>query len=248
MDERELRDTITTDLSDSAAYSQDSTSSQGGAPGSPLADTPVAESSVSETAAPAASPAQTSQPAQSSQTSESVRISPDLMNAYAANLFKTFFLFGVVIGGYFIAKNFVGLEAITGMIDELGLPSISLDLITKVLAGLAGLILFVVILKTSSLATLSFVFKGNDLTYSYGGFFKVTKTVSVTDILEVDYKVYSPFKSGDIILRISGTDKKDMTIPFVADAGRRYDEVKRLIWEKKSQMYKPDFGKVGAGS
>ncbi len=170
--------------------------------------------------------------------SEHVAVSPNLLLAYGANLLKVLFMFGVVIAAYFIAFEILGQNPFEGVLSEINSVfdiNITFDLVVKVVAGVAGLIFFLAILDTTSLTTKSLVIDGDDIVFSYGGFFKVSRQAKIEDIIRINYKG-SLFGVGTLEAEFSGTEEKSLKIPFVISVGAKCDRINALVRKKRKGL------------
>jgi hypothetical protein len=54
--------------------------------------------------------------------------------------------------------------------------------------------------------------------------------------VRVNFKPYSPARLGDIIVELTGTEEKTLTVPYVSKAEARCGLINKLISLKKSEQ------------
>ncbi|MFC1722666.1 hypothetical protein ACFL0V_00855 [Nanoarchaeota archaeon] len=158
-------------------------------------------------------------------------VTPDLIRAYGSNLFKIIMVYGSVVVSYFLTIYTMGENPFIQILNQFNIP---FELLIKVLAGFAAFILITVIFQTTSLTTKHLIFKGKNLTYSYGGFFKISKDTDISNVVAVHYHKYGLFDIGDIELEFSGTEEKSIFVPFVNKVEETCDSINQRIKHRHS--------------
>jgi hypothetical protein len=164
---------------------------------------------------------------------ETIRVSPSLINAYLIELSKALLIIGSVVGAYFLVRYLAGEDPFVGILDTLGIPVVWA---IRALIALACLLLVAVFFSTLSLTSYSLFFEGDSLTYSYGSFFKATNTTKIANITSVNFKPHSVLKLGDVVVELSGTEVKSVTVQYVAKAKDVSELINKLVIFKKSQQ------------
>jgi predicted PurR-regulated permease PerM len=159
-------------------------------------------------------------------------VSSALVKAYVINMGKSILFVAALAGIYFTALYFLGFNPVLDALEKIGVSAAWA--IRGVIAIIAAYFI-IIIFSVSSLASFELVFEGDNLTYSYGSFFKTTKTTSITNIIRVNYKLYSPMKIGDLVLELTGTDDKTLVVQYISRAKENCEIINKLISFKRSQ-------------
>jgi len=164
--------------------------------------------------------------------SAKVDVYPDLISAYLINMGKALILVGGIVGMYFLA---IRLLATNPFIDALN--TIGVDPVWGMRGAFAaiGIYFFLVLMDTLSLTSYGLVFADNNLTFSYGNIFKVRKTVPFSAVLRVNFNAYSPFKFGDVLVELTGTEIKQVKVRYVANAAAVCQQINQMIRQTVSQ-------------
>jgi hypothetical protein len=164
---------------------------------------------------------------------ERIEISPSVISAYLLELSKAFLIIASVVGAYFLVIFLAGEDPFVGILETLGIPAMWA---IRAFIALSCLLIVAVFFNALSLTSYSLFFEGDSITYSYGSFFKVTDTTKIANITSVNFKPHSPLKLGDIIVELSGTEVKSVTVQYVSNAKQQSELINKLIIFKKSQQ------------
>ncbi len=160
-----------------------------------------------------------------------IAVKSNLVAAYMLNMFKAILLIGGLIGAYFLILNLLGEDPINGVLDIIDIPFIW---VTQGVAGIMALVFIGIIFNTLSLTSYQIIFDGNNVTYSYGNFFKVTRSADITNVLRVNFREYSPSRLGDISIELTGTGDRTIKVQYVGHAARQADIINNIISARKS--------------
>ncbi|MBN1544762.1 PH domain-containing protein [Candidatus Woesearchaeota archaeon] len=170
---------------------------------------------------------------QDAQETERLDISPSLVQAYLLNVGKAILLVAALIGAFYFVQYIVGENPFISIFETLGLP---LVWVMRIVVACIAAYLVLIIFSTLSLTSYELVFEGDSLTYSYGSFFKVTKSTPVANIVRVNFKEYHPLKIGDIVVGFTGTEEKTLTVQFVSDARQRCELINKIIMIRMERL------------
>ncbi|MBU2560853.1 MAG: PH domain-containing protein [Nanoarchaeota archaeon] len=170
---------------------------------------------------------------QDTQDIERLDISPSLIEAYLINIGKAILLIAALIGAFYFVQYLVGENPFISIFETLGLPWVW---VTRIVVACIAVYLVLIIFSTLSLTSYELIFEGDTLTYSYGSFFKVTKSTPIANIVRVNFKEYNPLKLGDIVVEFTGTEVKELKVQYVSDAKRKCEWINKLISLKRSEQ------------
>ncbi len=170
---------------------------------------------------------------QSMEELDRLDISPNLVKAYLSDLTKTCLMICAISAGIYLGIYLAGEEVLTDMLARIGVPFVWLTWAAMVALG----VLFVLtIFKTLQLTSYELLFEGKTLKYSYGNFVKVTKEADMTTTISVNYKEYSPFKLGELIVTFTDAGQPALRVQYVDDAKYQCDMVNKLINLRRAQQ------------
>lgn len=159
-------------------------------------------------------------------------VSPNLMKAYLLNLLKAVIFIAGTIGAFYFIILIAGENPFIEIFETIGIPFLW---VKWALTGFFALFFILIIFNTLSLTSYELIFEGDTLTYSYGSFFKVTKSTEIANTIRVNYKEYKPMKIGDIIVGFTDTDKKDIVVQYVDKVKEQCDIINKIIHFKQAQ-------------
>ena len=160
-------------------------------------------------------------------------VSSNLIVAYLINMGKALLLIAGLVGVFYLVQYLMGVNPFVDILDTVGIP---LVWATRTAIACMGIFLFLIFLDTLSLTSYELVFEEDSLSYSYGSLFKRTKTTPTASIVRVNFKEYSPFKLGDILVEFTDTEERDLKIRYVSEAKQQCDLINKLMNFKKSQQ------------
>jgi hypothetical protein len=163
---------------------------------------------------------------------ERLEIYSDLIKAYFINMGKAVIFIVFLFALFFALEYFSGTNPFLDMFDTLGIP---LLWVTRAIMISIGFFLVISLLNTTALTSNGLVFQGDTLTYSYGSFFKVTKSTPISNITRVNYKKYGPLKLGDIMVEITGTEEALIKVQYVSDVKYKCELINKLANLKKAE-------------
>ncbi len=162
---------------------------------------------------------------------ERIVVSPSLISAYLLNMGKAVFFIAALVGAFYLVQHLAGSNPFAEAFGFFGIP---LLWGFRAFVVLSGLMLVLAFFSTLSLTSYELVFDGNNLAYSYGSFFKITRSTPVTNIIRVNFREYSPSSLGDITVELTGTEEKEIKVQFVSKAKEKCERINSLINQKKS--------------
>jgi len=163
---------------------------------------------------------------------EKMEIFSDLMKAYLINMGKAVIFIAFIFGLFFALEYFSGTNPFLDMFDTLGVPMLW---VTRAIIISIGFFLILSFFNTTALTSNGLVFQGDTLTYSYGSFFKVTKSTPISNITKVNYRKYAPLKLGDIMVEITGTEETLIKVQYVSDVKNKCELINKLANLKKAE-------------
>ncbi len=161
-----------------------------------------------------------------------LEVSSSLVKAYLINMGKSFAFIGSLMGSFYLTKYFLGSNPFEDVFSTIGIP---MDWVVYAILGFFALLLVITIFNTIALTSYSLVFEGDALTYSYGSFFKITKSTEIVNIIRVNFVEYRPFRVGDVVVEFTDTEERTLKVQYVSDAKEQCDLISKLITLKKSQ-------------
>jgi hypothetical protein len=164
---------------------------------------------------------------------EKIDISPSLMVAYLINIGKALIFMAVLAGAYSFVNYFAGTNLFLDTLNDIGIP---LVWATRAAIIFFGAFLALAFFLTLSLTSYEFIFEGDTLTYSYGSFFKTTRSTPIANIIRVNFHKYLLSGLGDIELELTGTEEKLIKVQYVRNAQNQCDLINKLINLKKSDV------------
>lgn len=164
---------------------------------------------------------------------EKIEIAPDLIKAYIINMGKAIIFVAAIAGAVYLVQYLAGTNPFVDIFNTLGIPMVW---VTRAIIAIIAIFFIITFFSTLSLTSYSLVFEADTLKYSYGSFFKVTRSTPISSVIQVNFKEYSPAKLGDIILELSGTEEKTLKVEYVPDAGYQAGLINRLIRFKTSEQ------------
>jgi hypothetical protein len=163
---------------------------------------------------------------------ERLEVSSSLMTAYLINMGKAIIFVAGLIGAFYLVLYITDTNPFIGMFETIGIPIVWA---TRVAIACIGIFLALAFFDTLALTSYRLVFEEDALSYSYGGFFKTTKSTPIANIVRVNFKEYKPLKLGDIIVEFTGTEEQILKVKYVSHAKEQCELVNKLISLKKSQ-------------
>jgi len=162
-----------------------------------------------------------------------LEISSDLVKAYLINMTKSLIFIAALVGVFYFVIYILGENPFVDAFNTLGIP-----LVWGKWAFIAFAALFLVsaLLNTLSLTSYGLVFEADNLKYSYGGFFKATKSTPIANIIRVNFKEYKPLQLGDIVVDFTGTEEKTLRVQYVSNAKHQCELINKLMNLKKSEQ------------
>jgi len=171
------------------------------------------------------------QPATQQPQLEKLEVFPSLIKAYMSNMGKSIFFIAALVGSYYFVQHMLEANPIIDAFETLGIP-VAWGL--RAFIACSAIFLILAFFSTLSLTSYRLIFEGNQVTYSYGSFFKITRTTLISNIMRVNYKECSPFKTGEITLELTGTEDKTVTLQFISKAAETCSTINELVKAKKS--------------
>ena len=162
-----------------------------------------------------------------------LEISSSLVKAYLINMGKAFFFVAAMAGSIYLFQYYAGADMFKDAFDTIGIPIVWLS---RAVIAFIGIFFLITLFSVLSLTSFSLVFEGDNLTYSFGSFFKVTKSTPISNIIRVNYIEYYPWKMGDIVVEMTGTEEKNLQIQYVTNAKFQCELVNKLINLKKADL------------
>ena len=157
---------------------------------------------------------------------EKLEILPSLIKAYIINMGKTLLLVAALAGAVYLVQYIVGTNPFEEMFSALGIPMVW---VMRSIMAIIAILLILTFFSTLSLTSYSLLFEAGSLKYSYGSFFKVTRSTPISNVIRVNFKEYFPFRIGDIVLELSGTEDRTLRIRYVSDVRHKAELINRLI-------------------
>lgn len=162
-----------------------------------------------------------------------LEISSSLVKAYMINMGKAFFFVVAMAASIYLIQYYAGADMFKDAFDTIGLPIVWL---TRAVVAFIGIFFLITIFSVVSLTSYSLIFEGDNLTYTFGSFFKVTKSTPIANIVRVNYVEYYPWKLGDIIVELTGTEEKSLKVQYVSNSKFQCELVNKLINLKKADL------------
>lgn len=156
----------------------------------------------------------------------------NLVAAYMINMFKALLLVGGLIGAYFLVLHVLGENPFGGVLDIVNVP---LVWVTRGIMFVLGIVFVAIIFNTLSLTSYELVFEGDSVRYSYGSVFKISRSTDITNIFRVNYQQYSMSRLGDIVVELTGTTDKKITVQYVGNVAGKAEIINKLVRFKKSE-------------
>ena len=160
-------------------------------------------------------------------------VSSDMLKAYLINMGKAIFFIVFIFALFYLLKYFAVINPFIDMFNEFGIP------LAQVLYAIYGaIVIFILIsmMDVHALTSNSLVFEGDNLTYSYGSIFKMTKSTPIANITKVNYNEYTPFKLGDVVVEFTGTEEASIKVQYVSNVKYKCELMNKLMNLKKAEL------------
>lgn len=163
---------------------------------------------------------------------EKLEIRPDLVKAYILNMGKAVLLVAALAGAVYLVQYLAGTDPFADIFSTLGIPVVWAG---RAVIAIIAVFFILTFFGTLSLTSYSLVFEGDKLKYSYGSFFKVTRSTPISSVVRVNFREYGPLSLGDLYLELSGTQDSTLKVQYVSDVGYHAGLIHKLIGLKMSE-------------
>ncbi|MBW2965298.1 hypothetical protein KY363_07615, partial [Candidatus Woesearchaeota archaeon] len=144
----------------------------------------------------------------------------NLVAAYMINMLKALLLVGGLIGAYFLVLRILGENPFEGVLDIVGIP---FAWVTQGIMFVLGIVFVAIIFNTLSLTSFELVFEGDSVKYSYGSFFKISRSTDMTNVVRVNFQEYSMSRLGNLEVELTGSQDRKVIVQYVGKVSEKAD-------------------------
>lgn len=178
---------------------------------------------------------------QDSESTGNIIVEPNLIRAYLINMGKAMLFVAAIAGAVFLVQYLAGTNPFADILKTLGIPIVW---VTRAIIAIIAIFFIITFFSTLSLTTYSLEFGADELKYSYGSFFKVSKSTPLSNVLRVNFRKYPLSHMGDFLVELTGTEERTLKVEYVCDVERQCllanQLINRLINVKMSKQEDKD--------